>query len=584
MKPTEFFLIPESVRKEKKLSILMPFLNEEKIIVQNALEVVRIMRGFDFNFEIILVDDGSRDRSYELLSAEFNGHTEVRVVRNYQNFGKGWALKTGYEYSTGDYVLFLDSDLELSPEHIPNFFRLMIEENSDAVIGSKLHPDSDLEYPLARKLYSFVYYSLIKILFGLPVMDSQTGIKLFKREALEEALPKVLVKKFAFDIELLLLLFKNRRKIVSAPIQLRFSRGKFTGNIRFRTIYAMIVDTLAIFYRDRILGFYNRPLGPNTAYSYTILLFPENYDDYEAECLKRFLFLQYGRYDVLCVGEKPFFDLVSGKLRFIECGDKNPLRRLEAAVKSGLITGEYVLLSSLNSYPDERFLFTTGRIFSQGNIGAAGGFVVLRQNFMPFEKIAYSVKRSFFLNLDLSYRYQPGNYKNVKELQADGMFVRKSILERIDFHGLPHTKLEFVISKEVLKEGCSLVYSPDIMLYKRFADSPGELLHVFAEEASLRAGELRVSRKRYTHSLLDRRFTISVLLILFFLLSAGVAIGLKNPWWALPAAVYLVLLYLTRVFMNGFINGFRIFWLTLASQFAYGISYLVSLFGGRSRT
>ena len=235
MHPTEMFDVPQEIRKDKKLSILMPLFNEEKIIVNNVLESLRIMKELDFNFEVVLIDDGSDDNSYELLLQNFRNKPIIKIVRNYQNFGKGWALKTGFEYSNGDYILFLDSDLELSPYHIPNFYKIMLEENADVVIGSKLHKDSLLEYPFKRRVISFIYYSIIKILFGLPVMDSQTGIKLFKRNALEASLPKVLVKKFAFDIELLLVLFKNNYKIVSAPIELKYSRESF-GNIKINTI------------------------------------------------------------------------------------------------------------------------------------------------------------------------------------------------------------------------------------------------------------------------------------------------------------------------------------------------------------
>ena len=73
----------------------------------------------------------------------------------------------------------------------------------DVVVTSKHHPDSHLNYPLMRKIMSWCYYQFIRVMFGLPVRDTQTGLKVFRREVLERVLPRLLVKKFAYDVELL---------------------------------------------------------------------------------------------------------------------------------------------------------------------------------------------------------------------------------------------------------------------------------------------------------------------------------------------------------------------------------------------
>ncbi|MGL4393757.1 MAG: glycosyltransferase family 2 protein [Brevinema sp.] len=239
--------LPQSV-KQQKLSIIMPFYNEEELIVSSVNKVVESLRDWSWNFEVIVSDDGSTDNS--LLELQKIAHIpELKVISSPSNYGKGRALATAYEISSGEYILFLDSDLELPIEHLPYFFKEMLAEDADVVIGSKKDPRSNIDYPLFRKLTSFIYALIVKILFRLPVTDTQTGIKLFKREALEKSLPYLLVKKFAFDIELLALIHHKGFKIVGHPIVLVFVRDQAFGRISIDSILHMIKDTMAIVWR-----------------------------------------------------------------------------------------------------------------------------------------------------------------------------------------------------------------------------------------------------------------------------------------------------------------------------------------------
>jgi len=370
MHPTEYRAIPEELKKTKKLSVLMPYLNEQDIIVKNTREVVSILKELGINYEIVLIDDGSTDNSFELLKKEFGKDKKIKLIRNHQNFGKGWVIKTGFEYSSGDYILFLDSDLELSPYHIPNFFRVMMEQGADAVIGSKLHDDSVLDYPKARRFFSNSYYLMVKILFGLPIMDSQTGIKLFTREALEVSLPRLLVKRWAFDIELLLILHKHKMKIAAAPIELKFSRGAF-GKIRVNSIVHFFTDTMAIFFRDKILRFYERKLGENIRYHYTFILFQDRVSEFEERCLRKFLEINYEGYDVIVTGETDY-GIKDPKLRFVKSSAESYAKRLSEVTAIVKLKSDYVVLSALNAYPDGRFFLSAGRVLSQPGVGAAG--------------------------------------------------------------------------------------------------------------------------------------------------------------------------------------------------------------------
>ncbi|MGL4676087.1 MAG: glycosyltransferase family 2 protein [Brevinema sp.] len=265
--------IPREI-KQQTISILLPYYNEEDIIVQNISLILEKMREWGLHAEIVVSDDGSQGQGFELLNQVFGRHSQVKLIRSHRNYGKGRALSTAYEESTGDYILFLDSDLELSIEHLPYFLNKMIDSQADVVIGSKEDPASQIDYPLIRRILSKSYYWITKLLFNLHVKDTQTGIKLFKRKVLEETLPYLLVKRFAFDIELLALIQYRSYKIVSHPIVFHYIRQQL-GRMSLDTALHIAKDTVAVFWRLKSEFWKNVVLG-KADLRYVILSFDPN--------------------------------------------------------------------------------------------------------------------------------------------------------------------------------------------------------------------------------------------------------------------------------------------------------------------
>lgn len=240
-----------------KISVVMPAFNESEHIVKNLKEVVDTFASFSYSFEVIVVDDGSHDNTYLYAARVLLQHPElVRIVRYDKNQGKGNALIAGTSYATGEYVVFLDADMDLHPSQLPLFFEMMDVQGADAVIGSKRHELSSVNYPLIRQIYSNGYYAMIRLLFGLPLKDTQTGLKVFKRRVLLDIFPRVLAKRFAFDIEVLANAHRLGYKIVDAPVTLHFQRCY--NRISLRHVWVIFVDTLAIFYRMKIRRYYDR--------------------------------------------------------------------------------------------------------------------------------------------------------------------------------------------------------------------------------------------------------------------------------------------------------------------------------------
>ncbi len=240
-----------------KISIIMPAYNEGPRIYDNIVETVRTMEDLGFNHELIVVDDGSKDNTYQEAKRAAARSANVHALRYTSNGGKGNALKYGFRCITGDLVAFLDADLDLHPRQIKTLLEYMEKHNADVVIGSKRHKLSQLNYPLQRKVLSTGYSLLIRLLFDLSVKDTQTGLKLFKREVLEDIFPRILTKEYAFDLELLVNVQDRGYTIAEAPIVLNFQRN--FGRVGLSDIKPIAMDTAAIFYRLRLLKGYDDP-------------------------------------------------------------------------------------------------------------------------------------------------------------------------------------------------------------------------------------------------------------------------------------------------------------------------------------
>lgn len=240
-----------------KISVIMPAYNEGHHIYKNLKETHRVFKKTKRNFELIVVDDGSIDNTYPEAKKIAKEHSNIKVIKFNVNGGKGNALKDGFNLVTGEYVVFLDSDLDLHPEQLHKLFKIMRDKQAEVIIGSKHHPESKLNYPMQRKVISRIYAMNLKVLFGLPLRDTQTGLKIFKYEVLEKVFPKVLCKRYAFDVELLSNAHRLGYKITECPIVLNYRSPKKWGNMRLKDLYYTGVDTLAISYRMHILRYYD---------------------------------------------------------------------------------------------------------------------------------------------------------------------------------------------------------------------------------------------------------------------------------------------------------------------------------------
>ena len=163
--------------------------------------------------------------------------------------------------ASGDYVCFIDAGMDINPNGISMLLEHMEWYGADIIVGSKKHPVSKVNYPAVRRVYSWGYHTLVRLLFGLKLKDTQTGLKVMKREVLEKVLSRLAIKQFAFDIELLAVAnHLGFEKIYEAPVYVTidFSASTFSPFFVFdKHIRNMLTDTAAVFYRLKILKYYD---------------------------------------------------------------------------------------------------------------------------------------------------------------------------------------------------------------------------------------------------------------------------------------------------------------------------------------
>ena len=244
----------------KTLSVIVPAYNEGKRLRDNMGVIVSTMETLGIAYEIILVNDGSKDNTEAEAFAAAKLYPKVQVVSYSPNRGKGNALKEGWKHTKGELVTFLDADLELHPKQLARYLEEMRTSGADIIIGSKRHKESIVNYPWKRRFFSKGYNMLVRAMFQITITDTQPGLKLFKREVLEKEFHKVMVKRWAFDLELLVNAIKDGFTIAEVPITINWMRDD-GGRISLKDVVHIFRDTMGIFYRVKLTGFYERSLN-----------------------------------------------------------------------------------------------------------------------------------------------------------------------------------------------------------------------------------------------------------------------------------------------------------------------------------
>lgn len=247
---------PEKPESKKLLSVIVPAYHQEKTIVRDLQRIESVLGQIRLRYEIICVVDGNVDQTY--VRAKKAASKTIKVVGYSVNRGKGHAVRYGMKSAKGDYIAFIDAGMELNPNGLSMILEHLEWYKADIVIGSKRHPVSKVHYPLIRRITSWGYQMLVRLLFGINVTDTQVGLKIFRKEVLQKTLPRLLVKQYAFDVEMLAVAHHlGFKKIYEAPVEIKYNFKDLTHASTLKSIYYMLWDTLAVFYRLKIRHYYD---------------------------------------------------------------------------------------------------------------------------------------------------------------------------------------------------------------------------------------------------------------------------------------------------------------------------------------
>ena len=202
-------------------------------------------------YEIIVVNDGSTDDTGKILENLALSQRNIREISYDLNMGKGYAIRKGILESRGDYVIFMDGDGDIDASLLASYLHKLKE--ADIVIASKYHPESVVEVPKSRRLLSRCFNVFVKAVVSLKVSDTQVGLKAGRGEAFRRIFDSVLVKRYAFDVEMLAVAQLLRLEVVEMPVKIHLD-----ARFKKKEIIRMFLDVLGIVYRLRFSKHYEK--------------------------------------------------------------------------------------------------------------------------------------------------------------------------------------------------------------------------------------------------------------------------------------------------------------------------------------
>lgn len=219
------------------LSIIIPAYNEEKRLPETLKKIEAYLNKQDYDYEVIVVDDGSKDNTKEIISNYIKDWNCFRLISYLPNRGKGYAVKTGMLAATGEWRLLMDADNSTDISEIEKLFSFTVHGSQftgikdserlsvngqlyDIIIGSRYLNASSIKVkqPLGRRIVSRMGNLLIRIVLGIKSVDTQCGFKMFSKKATEEIFPLQQIERWGFDMEILAIAIRKGYKIKEVAV------------------------------------------------------------------------------------------------------------------------------------------------------------------------------------------------------------------------------------------------------------------------------------------------------------------------------------------------------------------------------
>jgi glycosyltransferase involved in cell wall biosynthesis len=230
-----------------EVTVLVPVLDEAETVEELATRVATVLDRLGRSFEILFVDDGSRDRTCDRILAARRQDARVKLVRLRRNFGKAAALTAGFDHASGALILTMDGDLQDDPEEIPRMFERLAEGPFDLVSGWKQHRKD----PLTKTLPSRLFNAVTRRLAQVELHDFNCGFKLYRREVLEQV-------PIYGELHRYIPVLASRRGFRVGELSVRhFARRAGTSKYGWDRLYKGLLDLLTVLF---ITKYTRRPL------------------------------------------------------------------------------------------------------------------------------------------------------------------------------------------------------------------------------------------------------------------------------------------------------------------------------------
>lgn len=202
-----------------QLSVVIPVYNEEAVLEQTLPTLVAFLEGVADSFEIVCADDGSEDRSAEILAAAAAADDRIRVLSLPENRGKGAAVKVGMLAARGEFSMFMDADLSTPLDEFAGFLGAL-ESGYDVAIGNRRAPGSKIErhQPWLRETLGKGFTALTRLLLAPGINDFTCGFKFFRRDAAQRIFSRSTLDGWAFDAEVVVIAIVQELRIVQIPV------------------------------------------------------------------------------------------------------------------------------------------------------------------------------------------------------------------------------------------------------------------------------------------------------------------------------------------------------------------------------
>lgn len=248
----------DTVTEYPQYSIVIPAYNESARIPATLKAVVNCIRERGWSAEVVVVNDGSRDGTADVVKAFAADVPQVRLIENPGNRGKGYSVRSGLLHSFGEVVMFTDADLSAPIEEAEGLFAA-IAQGADIAIGSRWleRKRQTIRQPLYRQFFGRCFNGVTRLVMGLPFADTQCGFKAFTRAAAQTVFQLQTIDRWGFDPEILFIATKRGFKIAEVPVS--WAHDERTRISYLKDGVRMLQDIAHVRW-NALLGRYDRPV------------------------------------------------------------------------------------------------------------------------------------------------------------------------------------------------------------------------------------------------------------------------------------------------------------------------------------